>query len=200
MDRAQPDWGGALGTVTLIVGPMFSGKTTELIRRLRVSLVARQRCCVVRPAIDDRWAGLHTHHSAAAQAGGLEPDEVAVFAGKTLREAVPPTGFDVVAVDEGQFFPDLAAECARLADRGVHVVVSALNGTFHQTPFPAVSELYPRCDKVIMLRAVCMACHAREAPFTVRVGADPSGGGVVDVGGADKYRAVCRACLVASHG
>ena len=201
------------GRLELITGPMFSGKTTELIRRLRVSLVVGKRCCVVRPSIDDRWLSegdekppLHTHYSNAAgtASGGLAANEAFTIVSKTLASCKDElTSYDLVAVDEGQFFPDLAEVCPLLAQEGVHVVVSALNGTYAQTPFEPVSQLYPHCDKIIMLRAVCMSCRAREAAFTARArdveararAPSPKDGTFVDVGGEEKYRAVCRACL-----
>jgi len=204
---------GSPGSVSLIIGPMFSGKTTELVRRVRVALAARRRCCVVRPDRDSRWAGgdLHTHHSAGGGSAvvpdgcrGFRHDEAPIVSVSSLVDAADRlAGYDVVGVDEGQFFEDLAAGCDALASRGVHVIVAALNGTYARTPFPAVSELYPVCERVSMLHAVCMVCRERNAPFSVLCPAGPAPGNngtphssdFVNIGGEDKYRAVCRACL-----
>ena len=209
---------GATGSVSLIIGPMFSGKTTELIRRVRVALAAGRQCCVVRPERDTRWVGgdVHTHHSAGGkstvvsgmncQQRGFRHDEAPIVTVSSLVGAVDRlAGYDVVAVDEGQFVEDLAQGCDGLAARGVHVVVAALNGTYARTPFPAVSELYPACERVTMLRAVCMVCRERDAPFSVLYRESPeppadgsegaSPGNFVNIGGGDKYMAVCRACL-----
>jgi thymidine kinase len=197
------------GSITLIVGPMFSGKTTELIRRLRVALVAGRSCCIVRPLLDNRWEAselnrtIHTHHTSHSQKGGLDDKEIPIYIQTSLldsskSEHTPLNSFDVIAIDEGQFFGDLAEGCTELARKGAHIIVSALNGTFGQTGFPPVTALYPHCDKLIMLRAVCMSCRTREASFTTRISAqssETSEGGFIDVGGEDKYRAVCRRCL-----
>src|SRR5690349_15640390 len=94
--------------------------------------------------------------------------------------------YDVVGIDEGQFFPDTTQFCELLAQRGKIVIVAALDGTFERKPFGAVLELLPLAETVTKLSAVCMGCY-RPAAFSKRLGAETE---VKVIGGADKYIAV----------
>lgn len=98
--------------------------------------------------------------------------------------------YDVVGIDEGQFFPDLIPFTEDLANAGKTIVVAALDGTFERTGFGAVLQLVPLAESVIKLSAVCMVCCG-DASFTQRISGDK---GLEIIGGADKYRAVCRDC------
>jgi thymidine kinase len=171
------------GRIELIKGPMFAGKSTELMRRMWRYRIHR-RCALVKPASDTRYSTLRvsTHDKISADA------RVAERLGEALAWA---DEFDVLLVDEGQFFPDLADAAGGLADAGKTVVVAALSGDFRRAPFEQVARLEPLADSVLMLTAVC-AC-GRDAPFSKRIGArddDP----VVKVGGAETYAACCRVC------
>lgn len=197
---------GATGSIHLISGPMFSGKTSELTRRLRVARAAKLECLLVRPPVDTRWGEddksegvlVRTH---AAQTL-TEADDVTLIRAATLAEArkiAKKMGvFRVVGIDEGQFMPDLTKGCELWAAEGARVIVAALDGTYEQTEFNSVSSLYPHCEEVVKLVAVCMRCHERWAPFTARKFLKDAGRaskGHIDIGGADKYEAVCRKCL-----
>lgn len=171
------------GRIELITGPMFAGKSTELMRRMWRYRIHR-RCALVKPASDTRYSTLRvsTHDKISADA------RVAGHLGEALAWA---DEFDVLLVDEGQFFPDLASAASRLADAGKIVVVAALSGDFRRMPFEQVSLVGALADSMLMLTAVC-AC-GRDAPFSKRLGAkddDP----VVKVGGAETYVACCREC------
>lgn len=193
------------GSIHLISGPMFSGKTTEIIRRLNCYSVAQQRALLVRHGVDTRWADeegiiLRTHSYHSLKQDGSIQNCVASTLLEVVNQLPTESKSDtpsVVAIDEGQFFPDLAEGCQELASRGMCVIVAALDGTFDQTPFLSVSTLYPHCDEVLKLQGVCMRCHARPSSFTIRTEKTtaPTEKGYVSVGGAEKYAAVCRACL-----
>jgi len=99
--------------------------------------------------------------------------------------------YEVIAVDEGQFFADLVPFCRTASDAGKTVIVSALDGDYLRKPFGHVCELVPLCETVTKLTAVCMMCHTREASFTRRTVASSEN---VLIGGADMYIATCRAC------
>lgn len=167
----------------MVTGPMFSGKTSELIRRVRRYCCAGKRCLVVKHGEDTRYLKEHvvTHTNTSLPA--MRVERLSCVLAHADR-------YDVVAVDEGQFFDDLEAGAKALADRGKVVLVAALNGTFERRPFKQVSELMAACEGVQHLVAICSMCF-RDAPFSKRVT------GELDervVGGADKYMAVCRTC------
>lgn len=191
------------GSITLITGPMFSGKTTELLRTVRVSQIANGKCCVVRPMMDTRWDEneVHTHYSAQKHGvKGYSIDEGDIVVTENLMDKIElftQNEYDVVAIDEGQFFKDLQPACTYMATKGIHVVVAALNGDSNQKGFDSVTQLYPHCENINMLKAICMHCRSREASFSVKLSA---GGPQVDVGGSDKYMAVCRCCMDALSG
>jgi thymidine kinase len=163
---------------------MFAGKTTEMLRRVQRMAIARRRCVLVQPACDTRAVGVQTHD--LRRSDGIDTLRAATLA--ELGEQL--AGYECVGVDEGQFFPDLAAGCADLARAGKIVVVSALDGDFSQRPFTQVAILVPLCDSVVKLCAVC-ACGA-DAPFSKRV--DGANHALVAIGGPNEYRAQCRAC------
>jgi thymidine kinase len=99
--------------------------------------------------------------------------------------------YDVVGIDEGQFFPDLLHFVELWANLGKIVIVAALDGTFQRKPFGNVLSLVPLAESVTKLNSVCMMCYA-DAPFTRRLTSETE---VEVIGGADKYIAVCRACF-----
>jgi thymidine kinase len=138
---------------------------------------------IVKYAKDQRYddAGIATHCGQTLPA----------VAADRLSELHHTAGqFDVIGIDEGQFFPDVASWCEEMANRGKIVVVAGLDGTFQRRPFQQILDLVPLAEDVTKLRAVCMACF-QDASFSKRTTAEA---GVEVIGGADKYMAVCRAC------
>jgi len=177
---------GKMGQIQLIMGPMFSGKTTELIRRLKRYQIARYECLIVKYADDQRYddEGMATHDRQSLKATKA----------KSLMSRFGNQGldaYDVIGVDEGQFFPDLVEFCEYAAEQGKIVMVSALDGTYQRKGFPNILTLIPLAEHVVKLTAVCMLCFG-EGAFTKRISNDE---GVEVIGGADKYMAVCRACF-----
>lgn len=171
------------GRVELILGPMFSGKTTELMRRIKRHTVAQRSCMLVKYAQDNRYsveeAATHDKHTFPAT-----PTESLYSIIDLALE------FDCIGIDEGQFFPDLSVFCEDMANRGKTVIVAALDGTFQRKPFEDVMQLVPLAEDVSKLSAVCMSCH-KDAAFSKRLGTEKE---VQVIGGADKYIAVCREC------
>jgi thymidine kinase len=175
------------GSIVLIVGPMFAGKTTELMRRVKRELFAQRRCCIVKYAKDVRYSELnvatHDNQQLTATASFSTLSEF----GEGWRD------YDVIAIDEGQFFPDVVSFAQTAADAGAKVIISALDGDFQRKPFGKVTELIPLCDNIIKVTAVCMKCQCREAPFTKRIVANQQ---QELIGGAEMYAAVCRRCYL----
>ncbi|XP_069123864.1 thymidine kinase, cytosolic-like isoform X2 [Argopecten irradians] len=172
------------GQIQLIIGPMFSGKTTELMRRLKRYQIANYKCLVIKYSKDDRYEkeGLATHDRQTLPA---------VAAERLSDMEVLGEGYNVIGVDEGQFFPDVVSFCDSMAENGKIVIVSALDGTFQKKGFGDILNLVPLAESVIKLSAVCMSCN-QEGSFTKRKGQEKE---VEVIGGADKYLAVCRACF-----
>ncbi|CAJ0944554.1 unnamed protein product, partial [Mesorhabditis belari] len=163
------------GYIVCILGPMFSGKTTELIRIHDRYQIAKKSCVLVKYDGDVRYdAEFVTTHQQQKARGCTE--------------------IEVVAIDEGQFFDDLSATCEQLAADGKIVIVAALNGDFRRRPFPEVSKLLSYANDIKSLSAVCMHCGT-DAAYTFRNTNEKQ---VEVIGGADLYQALCRTCYYAS--
>jgi thymidine kinase len=170
---------------------MFSGKTEELIRRLRRALIARQKVQVFKPIIDDRY---HTERVTSHNGLDFEALPVASAAEITGLLAEDTT---VVAIDEVQFFDDdLIALCERLADSGMRVICAGLDTDFRGVPFGPIPDLMARAEQVDKLHAICVVC-GEEANRTQRlIDGKPASydDPVVFVGAAEVYEARCRQC------
>ncbi|XP_029949317.1 thymidine kinase, cytosolic [Salarias fasciatus] len=173
----------ARGQIQVIFGPMFSGKSTELMRRVRRFQLAQYNCLLVKYAKDTRYSdtGMATHDKYTMEA--VPASCLADVRPAALRACV-------IGIDEGQFFPDVVEFCEEMANLGKTIIVAALDGTFQRKPFGNILNLVPLAESVVKLHAVCMQCY-NEAAYTKRLGAEKE---VEVIGGADKYQAVCRRC------
>jgi thymidine kinase len=176
-------WGGWIEVVT---GCMFSGKSEELIRRLRRAIIAKQRVQVFKAGIDDRYAsGQVVSHSRWR----LEAERVRE-AREILDRVDPRT--DVVGIDEAQFFDgEIVEVCTRLANLGKRVVVAGLDMDFRGQPFGPMPQLLTIAEEVEKVHAICAHCGA-PASFTQRLTMTQE---QVVVGAADIYEARCRRCF-----
>ncbi|KAK7111443.1 hypothetical protein V1264_011075 [Littorina saxatilis] len=174
------------GHVELIIGPMFSGKTTELIRRLKRFRVAQYACLIIKYSGDNRYDndGVSTHDRQILPA--ISTNKLTPVAAQALQ-------YDIVGIDEGQFFPDVVAFADELANQGKIVIVAALDGTFQKKAFGDILNLVPVAESVTKLTAVCTLCY-KPAAFTRRKTLEDK---VEVIGGEDKYLAVCRECFTA---
>jgi thymidine kinase len=183
LSRIQP------GRMEVIAGPMFSGKSEELIRRLKRAQIARLRVACFKPDIDLRY-----QPDAIASHSAQTIDARAVRDVERLREALFPAleTIDVVGIDEAQFFDDsLVTLAMELVHGGKRVVLAGLDTTFAGEPFAPLPALMAIADEVVKLSAVCMLCGA-PAIHTQRLGANQK---LVVVGAAGVYEARCRACF-----
>ncbi len=173
------------GWIEVIVGSMYSGKTEELIRRLRRAQIARQRVEIFKPAIDDRYsADAIVSHSELRI-----PSRAVRRARDILRYAHEA---QVIGIDEGQFLgPGLVEVCERLARGGKRVIVAGLDQDYMGQPFEPMPELLAVAEYITKTLAICMVCGA-PANRTYR---KLKRGGRVVVGGADLYEARCRRCF-----
>jgi thymidine kinase len=170
-------------SIELILGCMFSGKTTELFRRVRRHGAALHRCLIIKYAADVRYDALSacTH----------DQSKMTAVAVSRLRDVADVDAYDVIGIDEAQFFDDLVEFCEELANRDKVVIVAALDGTFQRKPFGRVLELVPLAEHVTKLNAVCTICH-KDAAFSHRKHPD---GRTIAIGGAEAYAAMCRKCF-----
>jgi len=183
------------GRVELICGSMFSGKTEELIRRLRRAVIARQKVQVFKPLIDDRY-----HEKRVTSHNGLDFDARPVsFASEILTQVDSDT--TVIAIDEVQFFDaDVIDICEKLADQGKRVICAGLDTDFRGVPFGPMPDLMARAEEVDKLHAICVVC-GEEANRTQRlINGQPAAydDPIVLVGAAEVYEARCRQCHAVS--
>jgi thymidine kinase len=187
MIRLLPDRGGWL---EVVCGPMFSGKSEELIRRLRRAEIAGQRALIVKPRIDDRYDIGHVVSHAGAKMRAVavgRPEEIVGLA----------DGYDAVGVDEVQFFSaGIVDVIERLIERGTRVVAAGLDQDFRGLPFGSLPELLCRAELVDKLQAVCHRCGGPATMTQRLVGGlpAPADGETIVVGALDSYEARCRSC------
>ncbi len=173
------------GWIEVICGSMFSGKTEELIRRLKRAQIARIKVQVFKPVIDDRYSKEHvqSHDSTKVLSVPVEKSS-------EILEKIDDAS-RVVGVDEAQFFDEGIVEvCQKLANRGVRVVVAGLDMDYLGKPFDPMPKLLAVAEHVTKLHAICMICGG-EASRSQRVVANEN---QIAVGSKDMYEARCRNC------
>ncbi len=184
------DHGLIHGWLEVITGPMFSGKTEELIRRLRRARIARQPVQVFKPLLDNRYDRKQVASHAGARFEAIpiaRPEEV-------FRHLKPETR--VVAIDEAQFFDETIVDVVReLTDRGLRVIVSGLDMDFRGEPFGPMPLLLALADEVTKLHAICMVCGGPATRSQRLIDGRPAryDDPVVLVGAQELYEPRCRA-------
>jgi thymidine kinase len=178
---------GAPGWIEVIAGSMFSGKSEELIRRLRRAKIARLKVQVFKPEIDVRYSRDHiVSHSEMRH-----ESRVARTAAEILAQVEPDT--QVVGIDEGQFFDnELVAVANTLAQRGLRVIVAGLDQDYPGKPFEPMPQLLAVAEYITKTHAICVRC-GQPANYSQRI---VEVEGRVVVGAADAYEARCRRCFV----
>jgi thymidine kinase len=168
---------------------MFSGKSEELIRRLKRAQIAKRRVLCFKPDLDARYHGTDIASHSSQTLGAHTVANV-----QALKAVLFPVldDIEVIGIDEAQFFdPSLVRLSLELMHLGKRIIIAGLDTTFAGEPFAPVPDLLAVADEVLKLSAVCMQCGA-PAVHTQRLGADQS---VVLVGAAGLYEARCRACF-----
>ena len=177
------------GSIEIITGSMFSGKTEELIRRLRRARIARQAVQVFKPIIDNRYAVEKVTSHAGTAYDALPIQEANDL---LARLDVDTT---VVGIDEAQFFDDeIISICSQLADRGLRVIVAGLDTDFRGEPFGCMPVLMAQAERVDKLQAICMVCGEPACRTQRLVNGHPARyhDPVVIVGASEMYEARCR--------
>lgn len=172
------------GWIEVICGSMFSGKTEELIRRVRRAQIAKMDTIIFKPKVDDRFS---TEHVVSHNQNQLTSKMV-----ENSQEILKQSGkAEVVAIDEAQFFDnDILDVCKTLAKQKKRVIVAGLDTDYRGTPFGPMPELMCEADYVDKLRAICVEC-GNPATYTQRTSKDKQR---VVIGETDIYEARCRNC------
>jgi thymidine kinase len=177
------------GRIEVIVGPMFSGKSEELIRRLKRARIARQRVLCYKPDIDLRY-----HRTSIASHSSHTHEACTVATTEQLRADLFPqlNEVEVIGIDEAQFFDEaIIPLTVELVHLGKRIILAGLDTTFTAEPFGPIPALMAIADEVTKLSAVCMVC-GQPAIHTQRLGQSQE---LVVVGAAGLYEARCRACF-----
>lgn len=174
------------GTITLILGPMCAGKTSEMFRLLDKYEIAGKTTILIKYDKDTRYNSREneviTHNKNSRVA----------WPRKSLLDAVSNiVNPSVIGIDEGQFFEDLPEFCEEMVNKGKIVIVSALSGDYQRKPWPVVSAMIPLADEISFLKAICMHCKEDKAAFSHRIGNETS---IELIGGTDKYEPLCGTC------
>ena len=176
------------GFIEVVCGSMFSGKTEELLRRIKRAHIARQKVQVFKPSIDNRYSDTHVQSHDATRVASIP-----VRSAKEILDHLNDNT-RVVGIDEAQFFDDLIVEVVdKLAYRGIRVIVAGLDMDYMGRPFGPMPKLLAIAEKVTKLTAICTACGA-SATRSQRIGTQKglSTTDQVLVGAQDSYEARCR--------
>src|SRR5215813_9251562 len=177
---------GQAGWIEIVCGPMFSGKSEELIRRLRRARIARKRVQVFKPAIDDRYSANEiVSHGDQRMKSDAVSDAKEILAKLDWRT-------QVVGVDESNFFgPELVEIAQQLADTGKQVVIAGLDTDYLGRPFPPMPELLCLAESITKALAICVRC-GNPAKHTQRLVESDD---LIVVGASGMYEARCRRCF-----
>lgn len=174
------------GWIEAICGPMFSGKSEELIRRLRRAIIARRKVQVFKPAADNRYSDCEIVSHADSRMGSESVEN----ASEILRHVDPQTR--VVGVDESNFFgPELVPVATQLADTGRQIIIAGLDTDFMGRPFAPMPDLLAISESITKMLAICIQCGALAKHTQRLIGSDD----LILVGAADAYEARCRRCF-----
>ncbi len=175
------------GWIEIIVGSMFSGKTEELIRRLRRAEIAKQRVEIFKPTVDTRYSATDvvSHNENSIRSTAIDNSSTILLLSGNI---------DVIGIDEAQFFDENLVEvCNKLADMGIRVIVAGLDMDFRGVPFGPMPGLMACSEFVTKVHAVCMRC-GHIAHFSHRLTAAEK---QVMLGEKESYEPLCRECFKA---
>ena len=174
------------GKIELIIGPMFSGKSTRLIEQMRKYVYKAKKTIMVKYYADQRYS----EKSEVVTHDLIKYDSINC---KLLRNSFETLKqYDVIGIDEGQFFADLVEVCEELALMGKIILIAALNGDFRMEPFPVIQRIIAKADKIKLLKAYCFNCH-KDAKSSLRI---VQSNETVLIGAGEAYKPACRECHV----
>lgn len=185
-------------SITTIIGPMFSGKTTELIRLIDRKKITGKKCLIIKNINDIRYDFLMeskikkhitTHNKYSYNCCDI------IYLSELNREKMQniiDDEYKIVGIDEGFFFKNIKNFCNDLANQGIEIIVATLDSSYEQKMFQEIGDLIAISENVIKLTAVCMFCKKNDAAFTIRIVNSVQ---EILVGGEETYKSVCRYCM-----
>ncbi|HSW28878.1 MAG TPA: thymidine kinase [Longimicrobiales bacterium] len=180
------------GWVEVVSGVMFSGKSEELLRRVRRAMIARKRVQLFKSQLDDRYGGVFRISSHDGSQLEAHPVSASVQVAEQVRSDT-----QVVAIDEAQFLDEGVVRVVNdLADRGIRVIVAGTDMDFRGEPFGPIPQLMAIAERVDKLHAICVVCGdlATRNQRLIDGHPAPAEGPTIQVGGAETYEARCRRC------
>jgi thymidine kinase len=186
------EYAGRGGWIEVVSGVMFSGKSEELLRRVRRATLARKQVQVFKSYLDERYGGLA---SVGTHDGGRIQSEPIQSSAELMQRLRPTT--EVVAIDEVQFLDDgIVGVANQLADGGVRVIAAGTDMDFRGEPFGPIGALLAVAEKIDKLQAICVACGqlATRNQRLIDGRPAPAEGPTIQVGGLESYEARCRQC------
>ena len=183
---------GREGSIEVITGVMFSGKSEELLRRVRRALIARKAVQLFKSHLDDRYSGIHAIRSHDGRRVEARPVSSSLEISEQIADSV-----DVVAIDEVQFLDTGIIDVAnRLADRGIRVIISGTDMDFRGEPFGPIGPLLAVAERIDKLHAICVVCGELATRNQRLIDGRPAAaeGPTIQVGGSETYEARCRHC------
>lgn len=180
------------GEIQVIFGPMFSGKSTELLRRIRRYKIRNDSCLLLKTK-DSRYLNDNEKVVTHDQFNYLDADSCDFLFEKTDIAM----NYDVIGIDEGQFFSDIIPFAEMMANHGKTIIIACLDSDFRREPFGNICQIIAKAEKVTKLTSICHYCK-EDASFSARITKEKS---IKLIGGKDKYRPVCRSCYtdLATH-
>lgn len=174
--------------VSLILGPMYSGKTSELLRLVDRKAIAGKKCLTIKYKADTRYNSneniLTTHDGNKKSAIPCD--------GSLLKLDVDFNEYDVIAIDEGQFMKDLSL-FLKQHNKSKYIIISALAGTFERNEWPSISASIPYASNIEFLTAVCAKCNGENACYNKKINGNENQ--ITEVGGKDIYQSECSNCF-----
>ncbi len=178
------------GWIEVIAGSMFSGKTEELIRRMKRAKIAQQKTMIFKPKVDTRYS-----EDKVVSHNANSIDSIPVAKAEDILELA--NGYEVIGIDEAQFFSDILVEvCNRLADKGIRVIVAGLDMDFAGKPFGPIPRLFAIAEYVSKVHAICMRC-GKLAQYSHRLSDNDK---QFLLGEKDIYEPLCRKCYNEARG
>ena len=180
------------GWIECICGSMFSGKSEELLRRIKRGLIAKQKVLLFKPSIDNRYDEnrVSTHN-------GNSYDSISIEKSSDILNFVKDTNYDIIGIDEIQFFDnDIVKIINKLADDGIRVIVAGLDMDFKAEPFHPMPEIMAISEMVTKLHAVCNKCGKEASRSQRLINGKPAkyDDPIVVIGASESYEARCRHC------
>ena len=180
------------GWIECICGSMFSGKSEELLRRIKRGVIAKQKVLLFKPSIDNRYDEnrVSTHN-------GNSYDSISIEKSSDILNLVKDTKYDIIGIDEIQFFDnDIVKIINKLADDGIRVIVAGLDMDFKAEPFHPMPEIMAISEMVTKLHAVCNKCGKEASRSQRLINGEPAkyDDPIVVIGASESYEARCRHC------